>query len=180
MKATSTCVCIAVLFLAVFACKQVRKKFLPSISVNIPSINLSIPPLSFIPDKEVPVGALSTPINMDSTIKARTKGTFGADAVTEVKVKKIVLKLLNGDRSNNFSNFESGRIRIYSDTSQVDIAAINFPASFTDSLSITPQNPPDISEYLRGRQIAYNLFWKNRKKTTKFLKLDVLVTLGVH
>jgi hypothetical protein len=180
MKAVSTCVCIVALFLTLFSCKQVRKKLLPSINVNIPSINLSIPPLAFVPDKEVPVGALRAPINMDSAIKARTKGTFGADAVTEVKVKKIVLKLLNGDRNNNFSNFESGRIRIYSDTSQVDIATINFPASFTDSLSITPQNPPDISEYLRGRQIAYNLFWKNRKKTTKFLKLDVLVTLGVH
>jgi hypothetical protein len=180
MKAASTCVWITILILTVLSCKQVRKKLLPSINVNIPSINLSIPPLSFIPDKEVPVGALRTPINMDSMIRARTKGTFGADAVSEVKVKKIILKLMNGDRQNNFSNFESGRIRIYSDTSDVDIATISFPASFTDSLSITPQNPPDISDYLRGRQIAYNLFWKNRKKTSKFLKLDVRVTLGVH
>ena len=180
MKAASTGFCVAILFITVLSCKQVRKKLLPSINVNIPPINLSIPPLSFIPDKEVPAGALRTPINMDSTVRAKTGGTFGADAVTDVKVKKIVLKLLNADNNNNFSNFESGRIRIYSDTSEVDIANINFPENFTDSLSITPENPPDISDYLRGRQIAYNLFWKNRRKTTKFLKLDVKITLGIH
>jgi hypothetical protein len=175
-------ICLGILFLSGInlSCKQIRKQILPSINVNIPSINLSIPPLSFVPDKEIPVGALSTPINMDSTIKAKTRGTFGADAVSSVRVKKIVLKLLNGDRKNNFSNFESGRIRIYSDTSQVDIAAINFPATFTDSLTITPVSNPEISDYLRGKQIAYNLFWKNRKPTTKFLKLDVKVTLAVH
>jgi len=162
------------------SCKQVRRKLLPSININIPAIKLTIPPLSFIPGKEIPVGALSIPINMDSTIRSKTAGTFGADAVSSVQVKKIVLKLLNADRKNNLSNFETGRMRIYSDTAQTDIAIINFPETYSDSLTFTPINSPEISDYLRGRQLAYNLFWKNRKRTTKYLKLDVLITIGVH
>jgi hypothetical protein len=161
-------------------CNEIKEKLLPSFSVNIPDIKLTVPPLPLVIDKEIAVGALKTHINMDSTIRAYTKGTFGANAVHYVKVKKLVIKSANADERNNLSNFESARMTIYSDTASTDIAVIQFPQTYTDSITVTPTNSPDISNYLRGTNLAYNLYWKNRKKTSKFLQLNVQVTLGVQ
>lgn len=160
--------------------RQIEEQLLPSFNVNIPDIQLTVPPLPKVLDKEIPVGALKTPINMDSTIKAITGGAFGASSVHFVKVRKMVIKLSNADQSNNLANFESAIMRIYNDTATTDIAVIKFPESFSDSITVVPSNSPDISNYLRGTTLNYNLYWKNRKITTKFLKLIVQVTVGVQ
>jgi hypothetical protein len=173
---------LILIFVIISGCKEIKEKLLPSFTVNIPAIQLTIPALPFKQDKEVPVGALKAHINMDSTIKANTGGTFGAGAVTSVKIKKIVFLLQNADADNNLSNFESGRMRIYSDndTSATDIASIIFPQVYTDSLTVTPTNNPDISNYLRGSELSYNIFWKNRRVTSKKLNLVIKVTLSVQ
>jgi hypothetical protein len=161
-------------------CNQIKEKLLPSFNVNIPDINLTVPPLPYVADKEIPVGALKTHINMDSTIRANTSGTFGADAVHFVKVKKMIIKVLNADKSNNLSNFETARMRIYTDTASTDIAIITFPETYADSITIIPAATPDISNYLKGSNLAYNLIWKNRKTTNKFLNLNVKITASVQ
>jgi hypothetical protein len=175
----------AILLVAVaasMACKEIRAKLLPSFTVNIPAIKLTIPILPFTSGKELPVGALKAPINMDSTIRANTAGAFGAGSVTSVKINTITFLLENADGNNNLSNFENGRMRIYSDndTSATDIAIINFPSTYTDSLTVTPANSPDISNYLRGSELSYNIYWQNRKVTTKKLKLLIKVSLSVQ
>ncbi|MEJ7681830.1 MAG: hypothetical protein WKG06_29080 [Segetibacter sp.] len=111
--------------------KEIKEKLLPTFNVNIPDILLTVPPLPKVLKEEIPVGALKTPINMDSTIKANTAGTFGANSVHFVKVNKLVIKLSNADKANNLSNFESARMRIYNDTASTDIAIIKFPESFS-------------------------------------------------
>jgi hypothetical protein len=133
-----------------------------------------------VTNKEIPVGALKTHINMDSTIRANTAGTFGANSVHFVKVKKLVIKALNADKTNNLSNFETARMRIYNDTASTDIAIINFPKTYTDSIIVIPPTSQDISGYLRGSNLSYNLYWKNRKTTNKFLKLNVKISIGVQ
>jgi hypothetical protein len=170
-----------------FGCREgikneIKKKLLPSFIVNIPEIQLSIPPISFVSGKEIPVGALKTHINLDSTIRANTAGTLGAAAVTSVTVKRIEINLQNATPANNLANFESARMRIYSnnDTAAADIAIISFPNVYADSLAVSPGSRPEISNYLKGSVLGYNLFWKNRKATTKFLKLVVRVTLSVQ
>lgn len=170
------------LSVTVLACNNIREKLLPSFNFNIPDINLSIPPIPVVQPKEMPVGALKANINMDSAIRANTAGAFGAGAVSTVKVKKITFLILNADELNNLSNFESGRMRIYSDndTAATDIATIIFPANNTDSLTYIPTETKDISNYLRGKQISYNIFWKNRKVTNKRLKLQIKVTLAIQ
>lgn len=181
-------VCATVLIVVnLFSCnqetkKEIKKKLLPAFNVNIPDINLSIPPIAFISSQEIPVGALKTPINLDSTIRANSAGMLGASAVTSVTVKKIVIKLKNASQANNLANFESARMRIYSnnDTAAADIANINFPNVYSDSLGVTPENRPEISNYLKGSQLGYNLFWKNRRTTSKFLNLVVKITLSVQ
>ena len=71
-------------------------------------------------------------------------------------------------------------LHIYNDTASTDIAVIKFPESFSDSLTVVPSNSADISNYLRGTTLNYNLYWKNRKITTKFLKMIVRVTVGLQ
>lgn len=162
-----------------FSCGTVPEKLLPSFMLTIPAIRLRIPPIPIVPPHEVPIGALSTHINMDSTIRAKTAGTFGADAVHSVHVKELVVKLGNADIRNNLSSFESARIRIYADTSFIDIATIRFPTVFADSLVVVPTNSPEISKYLKRSQLSYNLFWKNRQPTTRSLQLDLSIVLNV-
>lgn len=171
---------VTILFIAGAGCKEIKEKILPSFTVNIPSINLRIPPLPIISEREIPVGALRTKINMDSAIRANTAGTFGSNAVTTVKVKNLVITSANADELNNLSNFESARIRIFNDTSFVDIATIQFPETATDSISIIPHASPDISQYLKGSTLAYNLFWKNRRQTKKHLRLRIDIALDVQ
>ena len=160
--------------------KEIKEKLLPSFNVNLPDIYLTVPPLPKVLKQEMPVGALKANINMDSTIKANTGGAFGADAVHFVRVRKMVIKLSNADKENNLADFETARMRIYSDTASTDIAVIKFPESFSDSITVVADNNPDISDYLRGTTLNYNLYWKNRKITRKFLKLVIRVTLGVQ
>jgi hypothetical protein len=180
MKSATPGLLILITMFTSCTCNEVKEKLLPSFNVNIPEINLTVPPLPLVTNEEIPVGALKTHINMDSTIKANTAGTFGADAVHFVKVKKMVIKVLNGDENNNLSNFESARMRIYSDTSSTEIAVVTFPTTYTDSITVIPTSSPDISPYLRGSNLAYNLFWKNRKTTKKYLKLNVKISIGVQ
>lgn len=171
---------LALIMISGCTCNEVKEKLLPSFNVNIPDINLTVPPIPIITNEEIPVGALKTHINMDSTIKAHTAGTFGADAVHFVRVKKMVIKVLNADKNNNLSNFESARMRIYSDTASTDIVVVNFPSIYSDSITVIPTSSPDISNYLRGENLAYNLYWKNRKTTSKSLKLNVKIGVGVQ
>jgi hypothetical protein len=173
-------VLIILMLLMSCTCNEIKQKLLPAFNVNIPDINLTVPPLSIVTDKEIPVGALKTHINMDSTIKANTANTFGADAVHFVKIKKMVIKALNADEGTNLSNFETARMRIYADTASTDITTINFPETYSDSITVTPANTPDISTYLRGSDLSYNLFWKNRKPTKKYLKLNVKISISVQ
>lgn len=172
---------LSLIGLMLLSCQDIRQKLLPAFSVNIPAISLTIGPIRFVSEKEIPIGALRTHINMDSTIKANTAGAFGADDVQSVKVKKLVVKLSNADDENNFSNFESARMKLFSnnDTSAVDIAVIQFPDTYSDSVTVEPTNSPEISNYLRGSELAYNLYWKNRRPTTKPMKLTARITLSV-
>lgn len=162
------------------ACHSDTENLFPAFPVKIPAIILTVPPIKTVTRTEVPVGALRTRINMDSTIKAYTGGIFSADDVSTVRVKKMVITALNADTANNLSNFETARMRIYNDTAAVDLATILFPENYSDSLVIIPANSPDISDYLRGRNLSYNLYWKNRKITNRFLKLQIKITLGVQ
>lgn len=168
-------------FIQLISCSaEVRKKLLPSFDVNVPGIRLSVPPIKFVSDKELPVGALKTPLNLDSTIKANTGGAFGAKAVRSVKVKRITIKVLNPDKNNNLSNFETARMKIFNDTAEAEIFNLHFPATYTDSIVVIPATHPEISGFLKGSSLAYNLYWKNRSVTSKYLKLKVDITFNIQ
>jgi len=173
---------LLILLISFAGCKEIKEKLLPSFTVSIPAIILTVPIISFKQDKEVPVGALRANINMDSTVRANTKGVFGASSVSSVKVTKVVFEVQNADALNNLSNFETGRLRLYpdSDTSAIDLAVIQFPQKYTDYLALSPEESPEIRPYLNGSGISYNIYWKNRRVTTKRLRLLIKITLSVQ
>lgn len=180
VKEKATILGIIFILTAAFSCREIQEKLLPAFSVNIPVIRLTVPSLPFVTDREIAAGAIRTPINLDSTIRANTGGAFGADAVHFVKVKKMVIKVVNADKINNLSNFETARMTLFSDTASADIASVNFPESYADVIAAEPESSIDISKYLRGKNLACNVYWKNRKKTGKSLKLEVWITVSVQ
>src|SRR5438128_440936 len=91
---------VVLCLVGLFSCKNVREKLLPTFTVDIPEIKLRVPPIPILTGREIPIGALRTPINMDSTIKSYTGGAFGAEAVTTVKVKRVVIRATNADKKN--------------------------------------------------------------------------------
>jgi hypothetical protein len=60
-------------------------------------------------------------------------------------------------------------MRIYSntDTASTDIANIQFPDAYTDSLAVASSNSAEISNYLKGSMLGYNLFWKKSQSNNK-------------
>ena len=71
---------------------------------------------------------------------------------------------------------------IYSnrDTASADIAAISFPDKFSNSITVKNTDGPELVKYLKGTELGYNLFWKNRRTTDKTLKLTIAITLSVQ
>ncbi len=171
---------LALLILLLNGCKDIREKLMPAFTVNLPAITLYVPALRFVANEEIPVGALRVPVNLDSAVRANTGDAFGAGAISSIKIKKVVLEVFNADEKNNLSSFESGRMKLYNDTASVDIIAISFPSAYSDSMTVIPQESPELKPYLTGSYLNYNLLWKNRRTTTKQLKLSLRITLSVR
>ena len=171
---------IVVLFLLVAGCTDVRQKLLPVFEVSIPAISLKVPPIPFVAAEEIPLGAMEVRVNLDSAIRANTAGVFGADAVHNVSVKRITIATAHSNAKTNLSNFETARIKIFSDTAEHELAFITFPDSAVDSISIQPGDPMDISMFLKQPTLSYNLYWKNRKPIEKPINIKVTITLNVQ
>jgi hypothetical protein len=171
---------IAVLLVSISACNKVRDALMPAIDVDLPAFQFPIPAIPFVLPNEASLGSFTTTFNMDSIIRANTGGAFGAGAVSTIKVKQITIGLLNGDALNNLSNFESARFTFYSNTKSTPVEIFNvvFPDTFSTSLTVNPENSPELKEYLKGTQLTYTLYGRARRVTTKALTFNIQVTLS--
>lgn len=165
----------------VTGCKKIINAIFPSFDVDAPTITVSLPAIPFAPPSELHIATIKQSFNLDSAVKAKTGGTFGASDVTSVQVKQIVFNISNADELNNLSNFESARFTLSSSsTTQVaEIANITFPNTYADSYTYTTTNPPEIISYLKGNELTYDVYGKLRRVTTKPMTLTVKVTLRV-
>lgn len=186
---------IGSVFLVVFitagivSCKKIINSIFPGVDVDIPEVTFTVPappplPPGFpVPTNEQSIGSLSQSFNLDSAVKAKTAGQFGAGDVTSVKISKIVINMANADDKNNFSNFESARFTLASNNGgqEIDVASFNpFPQTFTPSVTYTaPDDAPELRSYLNGNKLTYNVYGKLRRYTTKALSISVKVTLKV-
>lgn len=164
------------------ACKKIIKNIFQGIDADVPVVSITLPPIIFAPPNEFRLGSFSQHFNLDSTVKANTAGSFGADDVSSIKIKQIVFDLSNADSLNNISNFETARVTFLSNanTDTVQIASITFPDTYAATYTYTPDNSPELKPYLNGSELIYNVYGKIRRITTKSMGLSIKVTLRVQ
>ncbi|MCY7420179.1 MAG: hypothetical protein LH478_00315 [Chitinophagaceae bacterium] len=180
MKKVVISASLIILVIAGMSCKKIKDAIFPSIDVDLPAFQFTIPAIPLVLSNEVSLGSFAVNFNLDSIIRANTAGAFGAGAVSTVKVKKMVITVSNGDAANNLANFESARFTFSSNTktTPAEITLITFPDTFATTYTAQPADSPELKEYLSGNTLTYNLYGKSRRTTTKPLDFRVAVTLS--
>ena len=169
------------LFIGFLSCKKVAEAIFQGLDANVPDVQITIPIIPLVSPSEISIGSYSYNFNLDSIVKAKTAGVFGANAVRFIKIKQIVITITNPDPLNNLANFESARMTIQSNTNNtpVEFFSQTFPDTYATTFTFTPTNSTELFEYLKGTTITYNIFGKNRRITTKQLNMVVSTTLAV-
>lgn len=172
----------SILLLTTTSCKKLVTALLPAFDVEVPAIQITIPPVPIVTANEIPLGSYTVQFNLDSIIRARTAGVFNINDVKSLKVKEIGLNVTNADNLNNLSNFQSARLSLFSNSnrSEVNIANITFPDNNASSLTVQTPDSPDLLSYLNGTELTYNLAGKSRRPTFKSLNMVVAVTVRVE
>ena len=163
------------------SCKKIVTAIFPGIDARVPDITLTVPPILFVPPNEMSLGNYSAYFNLDSIVRAKTNGAFNANDISSVKVKTITITLLNNDNFNNLSNFEYARLGLTSNTmgDEINVVTINFPDTESSTITVSPDNSPEIRPYLSGNQLNYSIYGKLRRATTKPLTMVVSVTVRI-
>ncbi len=96
--------------------------------------------------------------------------------MTSIKVKEFNINIADADPQNNLANFNSVRIFIHSNTNSTpaELFAVTFPDTYASSFKTTGNNVELIS-YLKGSDITYSLYGKNRRTTSKPLNITISV-----
>lgn len=164
------------------SCKKIIAAVYGGSDVAIPQSELVIPQVYIVPPDELYLGSFVYDINLDSSVKANTGGVFGANAVNSVKVKSVIIKIVNPDAYDNLSNFDSVRVTLQSDTNNtpVEIFNIGLPVIYSDSLYFTTPSGPELLSYVKGSTVTYNVYGKVRTVTNKPLGITVDVTLRAN
>jgi len=190
MKKLTAYFVLIVLFTGAFAgCKKIINSIFPGVDADVPEVTFNIPYYAGsaglpVPAGEQSIGSLTQSFNLDSIVKAKTNGQFGAGDVSSVKIKQMVLNMPNADDQNNFSNFESARFTFASNASQntpeVEVGSFTFPTTNSSTVTYTsPDNAPELRPYLNGNQMTYNVYGKLRRYPTKALTVSVKVTMKI-
>lgn len=161
------------------SCKKLAAAIFGGTNVVVPDVQVTIPAIVVVSPSELGLGSYSYYFNLDSAVRANTAGIFGAKAVSSIKIKQMTITITNADQLNNLSNFESARVTLQSDVNNtpVEIFSKTFADTYAESVTSTPTNNPELLSYLKGSQIVYNMFGKNRRITTKTLNITVSVIL---
>ena len=192
-KVIGSVLLVMVIVSGVVGCKKIINSIFQGVDVDVPEVTFTVPApptpppgttLPPVPTSEGTIGSKVQSFNLDSAVKAKTNGEFGAGDVTSVKMKQIVMTIANPDEQNNFSNFESARFTFASNaganTPEVQVASFTFPTTNTSTVTYTaPENGAELRAYLNGNQLTYNVYGKLRRYTTKALTVSVKVTMKV-
>ncbi|TDH28048.1 hypothetical protein EXU57_06185 [Segetibacter sp. 3557_3] len=171
---------VAILLFSVSSCKKIVEQFFSPIDVNMPSFQLVIPPVPVVSPSEVSLGSYTVYFNLDSAIKANTRGVFGVSTISTIKVRQMNLEVLNADQQNNLANFETAGISLASNsnTSQANVAAFTFADVYAISAS-SQIDGAELKNYFAGNELSFTLTGKNRRPTQKALTILVKTTLSV-
>jgi hypothetical protein len=185
MKKTTLSILIAVFVLAtIVSCKKAAKALFPGAEFDLPETVVPVPPIPFVLPFEVGLDTITQRINLDSIVRANTGNNFGAGDISSVTLQSIKFRITDSlaDDNNNFSNFESARFTLTSNSNStpVEVANITFPTTRTDAVTYTPSNPIELRSYLDGNELKYIVYGKIRKVTTKELRIAINVKMRMR
>lgn len=150
--------------------------------VDAPALTISIPAVITLSPDEMTLGTYTQSINLDSMVKSKTSGIFGANVVSSVKVKQVTITLTNADQFNNISNFKSARVTLQSNSNNtpVQLFLVSFDDTYATTYTFTSNDSPELLPYLKGSAISYTLYGRIRRITNKPLEMLVNVTLRAN
>ena len=148
---------------------------------TLSTVEFDMPAVPFAPPFEVQLGQFPQHFDFDSLVKANTAGTFSSADIVSVKLKNMSVKITNADATNNLGNFQSARFEFFSNAvpTPVEVANVTFLDAVSDSINVTPTNPPELKGYLAGKELTYKVFGQLRRTTSKslHLKINTIVTV---
>jgi hypothetical protein len=171
---------MALMATVIFSCKKFIAAVFPAQDVQLQRIQFTVPPVVFADStKEMQTGSFIVYINADSIIRSKTKGIFGINSVSSVKVKQVTLQCLNADATNNLAAFSSLRMAISmnEEAPPINIISMHIPVTAASTYTEAPQDSPDITAYLHNTSITQTMYVSTRKTTTKALVISVAITL---
>lgn len=169
---------ITTLITAVVSCKKIASSIFGGFDTTV-DFQLSLPVVPIVSPFELPLGQFHYTFNLDSIVKAKTAGSFGAEDVTSIKVKEFNINITDADAQNNLANFQSVRVTIHSNTNNTpaELFAVTFPDTYATTFS-TAGNNAELLSYLKGSNITYTMYGRNRRTTSK--PLNVIISVIVR
>src|SRR5665647_3932646 len=79
------------------SCKKALAAVFGGTDVTVPEFQMTVTQIYIVTPGEIPLGGYSFYFNLDSTVRAKTGGVFGATAVNSIKIKQITIKITNPD-----------------------------------------------------------------------------------
>jgi hypothetical protein len=176
-KSLITLSTLFIILLSFSGCKKIAAAIFGGFDTNV-DYQISVPIVPIILPVELPIGQYLYKFNLDSIVKAQTAGIYNANDVKSIKAKLFNITITDADQLNNVSNFQSIRVTIHSNTNSTpaELFAVTFPDTYAASFS-TPGNNAELLSYLKGSDIVYTMYGKNRRITTKPLTIFLSVTI---
>ncbi len=164
------------------ACKKIVAAVFKGMDVSVPEMQFTIPAIFGVAPGEIPLGSYPYKFNLDSVVRANTGGAFGAGSVTSIKVKQVNINVSNADQLNNLANFETARITIQSNTNNnpVEFFSVIFADVFASAYTSPNPSNVELLSYLKGTDIVYKIYAKNRRTTSKPLDFKISVIVRVN
>ncbi len=164
------------------ACKKIIAAIFKGVDVSVPEMQFTIPAIFGVAPGEIPLGSFPYKFNLDSVVRANTGGAFGAGSVTSIKIKEVTITVLNADQFNNLANFETARITIQSNTNNnpIEFFSVTFPDVFASEYTSPGASNVELVSYLKGTDIVYKMYAKNRRTTSKPLDFKISVIVRVN
>ena len=166
-----------IILLSLSGCKKIAAAIFGGFDTSV-DYQISVPIIPVVSPFELPVGQYLYKFNLDSVVRAQTAGIYHASDVKSIKAKQFNITITDADQLNNIANFQSVRVTIHSNTNSTpaELFAVTFQDTYASTFS-TAGNNAELLSYLKGTDITYTMYAKNRRITTKPLTIFLSVTI---
>jgi hypothetical protein len=166
-------------------CKKALQSLLPGFDVPLSEVRITVPPNPFAPPLytgDLKLDRITQRLNLDSLVKTNTNNQFGVADVSSVKLKEMLVTIVDGaNATNNFQNFENVKIGFSSNSNSnvIQISSYDFPNTYSTTTNIVTADSPELVNYIKATELYYDLTVKPRRPTTQPLTVVIQATAVV-